>query len=135
MELINQTGKTNYNKALNNFHNTKDFDYIDFTYTGKLKQSALAAWIAFVELYTRIARMTKVQIDCPVRLVTSQSYGTTGYFNTDVFLNREYMLEDCKEIVEKLEDMQFKVGHDCLLDPSDNGYATTYVDTLDYLLD
>ena len=45
------------------------------------------------------------------------------------------MGEECKEIFKNLEYRQFKVGHDCLLDPSDNGYATTYVDILDYLLD
>ena len=79
--------------------------------------------------------MTKVQIDCPVRMVTSQSYGTTGYFNTDAYFNPEYMVEDCNEMLNNLEYGQFKVGHDALLDPSDNGYATTYMDILDYLLD
>ena len=126
--------KTFYNKALNNIHGTNDLCYINFNYTGKVKQPAFAGWIAFVELYTRIIKMTKVQIDCPVRMVTSQSYGTTGYFNTDAYLNPEYMVEDCKEMFKNLEYRQFKVGHDALLDPSDNGYATTYVDILDYLL-
>ena len=45
------------------------------------------------------------------------------------------MVEDCKGMIKKLECREFKVGHDALLDPSDNGYATTYVDILDYLLD
>ena len=78
--------------------------YINFNYTGKVKQPAFAGWIAFVELYTRIIKMTKVQIDCPVRMVTSQSYGTTGYFNTDAYLNPEYMVEDCKEILNNLRE-------------------------------
>ena len=67
-------------------------------------------------------------------MVTSQSYGTIGYFNTDAFLNPEDMIEDCKEMFKNLEYRQFRVGHDALLDPSENGYATTYVDILDYLL-
>ena len=120
---------------MNNIHNTKDLCYINFNYTGKVKQPECAGWIAFVELYTRIIKMTKVQIDCPVRMVTSQSYGTTGYFNTDAYLNPEYMVEDCKDMFKNLEYRQFKVGHDALLDPSDDGYATTYMDILDYLLD
>ena len=45
------------------------------------------------------------------------------------------MAEDCKEIFKNLEYRQLKVGHDALLDPSDNGYARTYVDIRDYLLD
>ena len=102
---------------------------------GKVKQPSPAGWIAFVELYTRIIKLTKVHMDCPVRVVTSQSYGTFGYVNTYAFLRPEYMVEDCKETFNNLEHREFKVGHDCLSDPSDNGSATTYVDTLDYSLD
>ena len=53
--------------------------------------------------YTRESdKMIKVQIDCPVRIVTSQSYGTIGYVNADAFLTSEYMVEDCKEIFKTL---------------------------------
>ena len=69
-----------------------------FIYTGKVKQPALAGWIAFVELYTPIIKMTKVQMDCLVRMVTSQSDGTTGYFNTDDFFHLAKIVEDCKVI-------------------------------------
>ena len=109
---------------MHNIHNTKDLCYINFDYTGKVKQLAFAGWIAFVELHKRIIKMSKVQIDCPVRMLTSQSYGTTGYFNTDAFVNPAGMREDCKEMFKVSEYRQFKVGHDALLDPSDNGYAT-----------
>jgi hypothetical protein len=51
-----------------------------------------------------------------------------------LILNPEYMVEDCKEMFKNLEYRQFKVGHDALLDPSDNGYATTYVYILYYSL-
>ena len=92
---------------MNNIHGTKDLCYINVNYTGKVKQPAFAGWIAFVALYSRIIKLTKVQIDCPVRMVTSQSYGTTGYFNTDAFLNPEDIVEVCKEIFKNLDFGQF----------------------------
>ena len=67
-------------------------------------------------------------------MVTSRSYGTTRYFNTDAVSNREDVVEDGKEMFNNLDNRQFNVGHDALHDPSDNDYATTYVDILDYLL-
>ena len=100
--------KTYYNKALNDIHGTNDLCYINFNCTGKVKQPAFAGWIAFVELYTRIIKMTKVQIDCPVRMVASPSYGATGYFNTGSYSNPEYMVEDCKEMFKNLEYRQLK---------------------------
>ena len=50
--------------------------------------------------------MTKVQFDCLVRMVTSQSYGTMGYFNTDAGMNPENKVEDCKEMFNKFDHRQ-----------------------------
>jgi hypothetical protein len=126
--------KTYYNKALNNIHNTKDLCYIHFNYTGRVKQPAFAGWFSFVEMQTRIMKSSELQIDCPVKMVCSQSYGTAGYFVSDAFLNPAFMVEDCRALFKNLEYRQYKTGHDMLLSPFDNGTGISYKDILDYLL-
>ena len=79
-------------------------------------------------------KSSKLQINCPVRLVCSQSDGTTGYFVSDAFLNPEFMIEDCKALFKQLEYRQYKAGHDTLLSPFDNGTRISYKDILEYLL-
>jgi hypothetical protein len=127
--------KTYYDKALNEIHKTIDLCYVKYSYTGKVKQPVFAGWVSFVELSTRTMKLTKVQIECPVRLVCSQSYGTAGYFVSDAFLNPNFMVEDCKALFKDLKYRQYKAGHDVLLSPSDNGANISYKDVLRFLLD
>ena len=80
-------------------------------------------------------KMTKVQIDCPVRLIYSQSYETAGYFVSDAFLIPNFMVEDCKALFKDLKYRQYEAGHDVLLSPSDKGANISYKDVLRFLLD
>jgi hypothetical protein len=135
--LVNGTDKPNdktyYNKALNNIYNTKDLCYINYNYTGRVIQPILVGWLSFVEVSTRTMKSSELQIDCPVRMVCSQSYGTVGYFVSDHLLNPAFMVEDCKALFKNLEFRQYKAGHDTLLSPFDNGTGISYKDVLDYL--
>ena len=108
---------------------------MNYYYTGRAKQPVFAGWISFVELSTRIIEVTKVQIDCPVRLVCSQSYGTTGYFVSAAFLNPNLMVEDCKALFKDLKYRPYRAGHDVLLSPSDNGANISCKDDLRFRLD
>ena len=77
--------------------------YIHFNYIGRVKQAIFTGWVSFVEVATTTIKSSKLQINCPVRLVCSQSYGTTGYFVSDAFLNPEFTIEDCKALFKNLE--------------------------------
>ena len=120
--------KTYYDKALNDIHKTTDLCNVNYSYTGKVKQPVFAGWVSFAELSTRTMKVTKVQIECPVRLVCSQSYGVAGHFVSGAFLNPNFMVEDCKALFEDLKYRQYKAGHDVLLSPSDNGANMSYKD-------
>ena len=119
-----------YNKALNSIHNTRDVCYIHFQNTGRVRQPAFAGWLGFVGIETRIMTSSKLQIDCPVRMVCSQSYGTRGYFVSDAFLNPVFMVDDCKTLFKNLEYRQYNSGHDVLLSPFDNGTGINNKDIL-----
>ena len=104
--LVNAIEKPNdkpyYDKALKDIHKTTALCDVNYYHTGRAKQPVFAGWVSFVELSTRIMKLTKVHIDCPVRLVCSQSYGTAGYFVPDAFLNPNFMVQDCKALLKDL---------------------------------
>lgn len=128
-----RSDKSDYNRALNSIHGTKGLNYIHNGYTGDVAQPKLSGWINYVESSTNIMKLGNVKIDCDVSLVCSETYGTTGYFQSDQYLNPQYILEDIKCIYKNPKVKQFRTTHDCLITPYDNGNNINFKDVLDFL--